>query len=320
MYFFAAMPLPVRMALLTTLMIMSSGAGAGAGAGGSSSKRNKKLAKKKKRADRDQYLLRNTIAIGPTGAGKTTVMMHLLFHLRYQNVIIISKHCSGSIAWEYRDPFIRLIPQMVIAGVNIICSCAGWTSTDERPKVDILKKLLYATYQGNTLVFWDDWPDLCTNEREGSKGSVSLLKKFMLQFITVDARKRNMTSWVTVQYNREEFLPCACRDAFRSYLLFTTIDEGSLTIASKVGVISSMLDKSLPDLKYMRKNFLQGEEHNFLLADGGGTVCKFWVNAFSYNINLNRIGEDPVRNRAVPGQVYTAKQMIRYCQKVLKVS
>jgi hypothetical protein len=45
-------------------------------------------------------------------------------------------------------------------------------------------------YQGNTLVFLDDWPDLCTNERERSKRSVSLLKNFMIEFNTVDARKR----------------------------------------------------------------------------------------------------------------------------------
>ena len=142
----------------------------------------------------------------------------------------------------------------------------------------------------------------------------------MIQFITVDARKRNMTNWVTVQYNRQNFLPSPCRDAFRSYLLFTTIDEGSLKLASNVGVISSVLDKSLPDIKQMRKQYLLGHEHNFLLADGGGDVCKFWVNAFSYRINHNRLGEDPIRNKDVPGQVYTAKQMIRYCQKVLKVS
>jgi hypothetical protein len=78
--------------------------GAGAGAGGSSAKRNKKLAKKKKRADRDKYLLRNTIAIGPTGAGKTTAMMHLLFHAafgnlkRFQNVIRTSSSFPSTAA------------------------------------------------------------------------------------------------------------------------------------------------------------------------------------------------------------------------------
>jgi hypothetical protein len=182
-----AMSMPFRMMLIATLMIMSSGGGAGAG--GSSEKSRKKKKKKKKRADRDQYLMRNTIAIGPTGAGKTTVMMYLLFHAafgnlkRYQNIIVISKHCSDRIEWHYRDPFIRVLPQMVIEGVNIICSCAGWNSTDERPKVAKLKELLHTTYQGNTLVFWDDWPDLCTNEREEPKGSTMLLRQLMIQLV-----------------------------------------------------------------------------------------------------------------------------------------
>jgi hypothetical protein len=318
-----AMSMPFRMVLIATLMIMSSGAGAG---GGSSEKRKKKNNKKKKRAERDRFVLRNTIAIGPTGAGKTTVMMHLLFHAafgnlrRYQNILIISKHCSGSIAWEYRDPFIRLLSQMVIPGVNIVCSCAGWNSTDERPKVDNLKKLLYATYQGDTLIFWDDWPDLCTNERTGPREPTTLLKTFVIQWIAVDARKRNMTNWLTLQANRELMLPKKCRDAFRSYLLFTTCDADSLQLASKVGVIASMLDKPLSDLKYMRKHYLHGEEHNFILVNGGETVPKFHVNAFSYRINHNHLGKDPIRYKKVPGQVYTAKQLIRYCQKVLKVS
>jgi hypothetical protein len=36
---------------------------------------------------------------------------------------------------------------MTIAGVNIICSCAGWTATDGRPKVDNLKAQGFALRQ-----------------------------------------------------------------------------------------------------------------------------------------------------------------------------
>jgi hypothetical protein len=318
------MSMPFRMVLIATLMIMSSGSGAGAG--GSTAKRDKKRRNKKKRADRDRFLMRNTIAIGPTGAGKTTVMMYLLFHAtfgnlkRFQNLIIISKHCSDRIEWKYRDPFIRVLPQMVVPNVNIICSDGGWDNSDERPKCAVLKALLYASYQGDTVVFWDDWSDLCTNEKEGPREPATLLKSFVIQWIAVDARKRNMTNWITLQANRENMLPKKCRDAFRSYLLFTTCDADSLQLASKVGVIASMLDKPLTDLKFMRKNFLKGEEHNFVLVNGGGTVPSFYINAFSYRVNHNRLGEDPIRNKKVPGQVYTAKQLIRYCQKVTKVS
>ena len=70
------------------------------------------------------YSLGNLIAIGPTKSGKTTAINNLLLN-----------PCFGN-----------------LARYNIICSDGGWTTQDQRPKIAVLRPLLYpaAPYQGST--------------------------------------------------------------------------------------------------------------------------------------------------------------------------
>jgi hypothetical protein len=74
--------------------------------------------------------------------------------------------------------------------VNIICSDDGWDNSDERLKCGVLKTLLYASYQGDTVVFWDDWPDLCTNVRAGPREPTTLLILFLCDSVDCSRREQ----------------------------------------------------------------------------------------------------------------------------------
>jgi hypothetical protein len=135
---------PFRLLLYTVLMMDVSG-------GGSSDE-----------SDEDDepvdYYLGNHIAIGPTKSGKTTAINNLLLNpcfgnlALYDNTIYISKHCSDLRHWIHRNFIIRALAQAT-AGVNFICSAAGWTTQDQRPKIAVLRPLLYPAvpYQGSAL-------------------------------------------------------------------------------------------------------------------------------------------------------------------------
>jgi hypothetical protein len=99
------------------------------------------------------YYLGNliAIAIGPTKSGKTTAINNLLLIPCFGNLALTTtSSTSASIAptsgigFTVTSSSARCLRQrQTAAGVNTICSAAGWATQDQRPKIAALRSLLY---------------------------------------------------------------------------------------------------------------------------------------------------------------------------------
>ena len=271
------------------------------------------------------YNLGNLIAIGPTKSGKTTAINNLLLNpcfgnlARYDTIIFISKHCSDNRHWMHRNLIIRALSQATAVGVNIICSDGGWTPQDQRPKIVVLKRLLYPDepYQGSTLVILDDFPDLLTNDKDDAPDGESkrALGDFWSAFFNTDASSMGYNFWVTLQRNKQPFLPAACRNAFESFILFDRIDDASLkdAIGCRLGLYNPG-----KDLKYMLR-YTGGHRHNFILVAGGGDTYRYYTNLFDHEICKDNLGQPAERNEDVPPEVMPEPALLRFLQRRTKL-